>query len=149
MRRVESEEAWSGGGLRLLATGSGGAHVRATLGDDGEVRDGHGALLAYIEANGEVGDAGMTFLGRALEAAAQVVDASDAFVGEFDTGRGYIKDAQGSVVAEVSKEGAVKNNAGQGVGTVDNFHYGALPTLAAYFLLVDPSFLAAAKYGAQ
>merc|ERR1712216_1058911 len=33
----------------------------------------------------------------------QVVDRNDCVVGEFDQGRGYVKNAQGSVVAEVNK----------------------------------------------
>ena len=40
-------------------------------------------------------------------------------VGEFDMGRGFIKDAQGSVVAEIAKEGGVTGNRGQTVGNVE------------------------------
>ena len=97
--------------------------------------------LAFIEANGEVGDPQEKYVGKAFHGACQVVDAVGEFVGEFDPGRGYVKDAQGSVIAEISKEGSIKNNAGQGVGVFEGFSYELMPTIAAYFLLVDPSFL--------
>ena len=115
--------------------------MRCVIAEDGEVVDGTGAPLAFIEANGEVGDPQMNYAGKALLGACQVVDPNDVLVGEFDLGRGYIKDSQGSVVAELSKEGTVKNNAGQGVGVVEGFSFEKMPTLAAYFLIVDPTFL--------
>ena len=132
-------ESWSSaGGLRLLTPEY---EVRAIIAEDGEVVDGAGGALAFIEANGEVGDPQMNYAGKALHGACQVVDPADVLVGEFDSGRGYIKDAQGSVIAEISKEGSIKNNAGQGVGVFEGFSYELMPTIAAYFLLVDPSFL--------
>jgi len=134
-------------GMRLLMTGTGHDHVRAIIKDDGEVTDGQGNVLAYIEANGEVGDPHMNFVGKALEVAGQVVDANDAMVGEFDLGRGYIKDNQGSVIAEITKEGSLTNNSGQGVGCIDGFLFSNVTTLAAYFLLVDPSFVRTSSKG--
>ncbi len=47
-------------GLRLLATGSGTNQVRSLIKEDGEVTDGQGNVLAFIEANGEVRDAAPT-----------------------------------------------------------------------------------------
>ncbi len=93
----------------------------------------------------------MNFVGKAMEGAGQVVDAADQMVGEFDLGRGYIKDGQGSVIAEIGKEGFLTNNSGQGVGRVEGFAFRHVPTLAAYFLLVDPTFLRASVrgYGAR
>ena len=62
-------------------------------------------------------------------------------VGEFDAGRGYVKDVSGSVIAELNKEGEIKDNAGQSIGKVEGFSYDRLTTMAAYFLLVDRDLL--------
>ena len=63
-------------------------------------------------------------------------------MGSFDAGRGLVKDAQGSVVAELTSAGHVTNNGGQAVGTIEGtFSFSMLKTMAAYFLLVDPKFL--------
>ena len=61
--------------------------------------------------------------------------------GEFDPGRGYVKDGQGSVVAEMNKEGAIKDNAGQQIGKAEGFKFAQMATMAAYFLLVDKEML--------
>ena len=103
--------------------------------------DGAGTILAYIEANGEVGDAGMNYVGTAHPGSHQVVDHDDIVVGEYDPGRGYIKDAQGSVVAELNKEGVIKDNAGQSIGKVEGFAYEHMNLMAAYLLLVDNALL--------
>ena len=134
-----SQGDWdSGCGMRLRTHDR---MVRMVISEDGEVKDGTGATLAFIEANGEVGDAGFTYVGKAHHGASQVVDANDVVVGDFDSGRGFVKDAQGSVVAEISKEGHVTNNGGQGIGAIDGFSFALIGTLAAYFLLVDPAFV--------
>jgi hypothetical protein len=111
------------------------------------VTDGLATTLAYIEANGEVGDAAMTYVGKAILGAGQVVDAADQLVGEFDSGRGYVKDEQGSVIAEIGKDGSLTNHSGQGVGRIEGFTFRHMPILAAYFLLVDPTFLRASVHG--
>ena len=64
----------------------------------------------------------------------------DAYVGEFDSGRGTIKDPNGSVVVEISKSGAAVNNAGRSFCVVEGFDFGQMATVAAYFLLVDRKF---------
>lgn len=121
---ISGEPDWAdAAGLRLLAFGAGVDSVRCIIKEDGEVTDGLATTLAYIEANGEVGDAAMTYVGKAILGAGQVVDAADQLVGEFDSGRGYVKDEQGSVIA------------------TSKFTFRFLPVLAAYFLHVDPTFL--------
>ena len=55
---------WTGRGCRLI---SDGRLVRAIIDEDGAILDGAGVPLAFIEANGEVGDANMSFVGRADE----------------------------------------------------------------------------------
>ena len=110
--------------------------VRAVISEDGEVRDGNGKTLAYIEANGEVGDPRMNYAG--VVQAEQIIDHAEKVIGEFDPGRGYVKDAHGSIMAEISVLGTITNNAGQSIGKVQGFDRGKLPTLAAYFLIVDP-----------
>ena len=142
---IDSNDQWGAGrGMRLLTPER---MVRAIIAEDGEVVDGIGTTLAFIEANGEVGDSQMNFAGKALHGAAQVVDHHNVFLGEFDPGRGYIKDSQGSVIAEFSKEGKLTNNSGQGIGAVEGFSYSHVATLAAYFLLVDPAYLRSSKLG--
>ena len=110
-------------------------HVRAIIAEDGEVRDGSGKTLAYIEGNGEVGDPRMNFAG--VVQAEQVINHTEKVIGEFDPGRGYVKDAHGSVVAEISALGTITNNAGQSIGKAQGFDRGKLSTLAAYLLIVD------------
>ena len=44
-------------------------------------------------------------------------------------------------VAELNKEGTIKDNAGQSIGAVEGFSYDCMTTLAAYFLLVDSDVL--------
>ena len=135
----DSDGQWSSGrGLRVVVGSE--RRVRAVISDDGEVKDGSSVTLAYIESNGEVGDAQMNFAGKAHVGAGQVVDHAEVTLGEFDQGKGYVKDAQGSVIAELSKEGTITNNGGQSVGTIEGFSYAHMPTLAAYFLIVDPAF---------
>ena len=127
---------WGGDGMRILFGNE--RKIRATIAEDGEVTDGGGNTLAYIESNGEVGDAQMNYVGVAHLSAHQVVDYTDHVIGEFDPGRGYVKDALGSVVAELTKEGTITDNGGQSIGKIENFSYAHIATLAAYFLLVDP-----------
>ena len=145
---ISGEPDWAdAAGLRLLAFGAGVDSVRCIIKEDGEVTDGLATTLAYIEANGEVGDAAMTYVGKAILGAGQVVDAADQLVGEFDSGRGYVKDEQGSVIAEIGKDGSLTNHSGQGVGRIEGFTFRHMPILAAYFLLVDPTFLRASVHG--
>lgn len=127
---------WNGDGMRILFGNE--RKIRAIIAEDGEVTDGGGNTLAYIESNGEVGDAQMNYVGVAHLQAHQVVDHADHVIGEFDPGRGYVKDALGSVVAELTKEGTITDNGGQSIGKIENFNYANIATLAAYFLLVDP-----------
>ena len=66
-------------------------------------------------------------------------------VGEFDQGRGYIKDAKGSVVAEITKEGVLSGNAQTTAGFVQGFTFQSMVTVAAYILLIDPKLTAGAR----
>lgn len=133
--------AWDGEwderkGMRILYGNE--RRVRAVIAEDGEVTDGNGRTLAYIEVNGEVGSAQMEYVGVAHLQAHQVIDHTDHTVGEFDPGRGYVKDSMGSVIAELTKEGTITDNGGQSIGRIEGFSYSHMATLAAYFLLVDP-----------
>jgi hypothetical protein len=116
--------------------------VRAHLGADGEVTDYEGTILAFIEANGEVGTPQMEFLGTVHKATGQVVDRFEEMVGEVDQGRGYVRNAQGSVVAEVTREGVVSGNGQRTAGYVQGFSFDSMHLLAAYVLLVDSDFVA-------
>lgn len=132
----EWDEAY---GMRILIGSE--KRVRAIITDDGEVSDAVGTLLAYIESNGEVGDAQMNYAGKAHIQALQVIDHVDIVIGEYDPGRGYIKDAQGSVIAELNKEGTITDNGGQSIGVIEGFRFASMAQLAAYFLIVDPGFV--------
>ena len=121
--------------MRFLRGGE--RSIRAYIAEDGEVTDATGTPLAYIESNGEVGDPQMNYVGKAHLQGHQVTDHDEQFVGEYDPGRGYVKDKMGSVIAELNKEGVVKDNAGQSIGVVEGFSYDQIAILAAYFLLVD------------
>jgi len=132
-------ELWAPGrGLRLLDYDQ---RVRSFISEDGEVTDAKGSVLAYINPDGEVGSHEMDYLGAAQEASGQVTGREDQVVGEYDQGRGYVKNSQGSVIAEVSKEGFVTGNGGQTAGKVDGFAYDLMTQIAAYILLVDPDFV--------
>ena len=113
-----------------------GSQLRAVIWDDGKVTDGNGSVLAYIESSGEVGDAHMNFVGKAHQSQ-QVTDHQDTMVGEFDAGLATVKDALGSVIAELDREGGLKDNSGRTVAKVEGFSYSQLSTMAAYVLLVD------------
>jgi len=133
----EATDSWAAAdGMRLLTADR---LVRAVIKDDGEVIDGTDVVLAYIEESGEVGSDEMQFLGTS--ASGQVINAQAVVVGEYDLGKGYIKDPQGSVIAELSKEGYVTGNRGQTVGRVEGFGYEMVPKLAAYVCLVDPAYV--------
>ena len=134
-RHWAAASEWARAGMRFCDTQG---RVRCHIGEDGEVSDGRGATLAYIEGNGEVGDPEMQYAGKAHQSG-QVMDHSDVIVGEFDPGRGYIKDPNGSVIAELSKDGVLINNGGLTLGRFEGFSYEQLTTVAAYILLVDRS----------
>mmetsp|Transcript_46735 Transcript_46735/g.77361 ORF Transcript_46735/g.77361 Transcript_46735/m.77361 type:complete len:610 (+) Transcript_46735:86-1915(+) len=136
----EALEVWDDrNGLRFVDEKR---RVRAIVAGDGEVKDSTNATLAYIEANGEVGSHEMEFLGAVKENSGQVIDRQDQCIGEFDQGRGYVKNPQGSVIAEISKEGVVSGNGGMTAGYIQGFSFESMYKVAAYILLVDPDFVA-------
>jgi len=114
--------------------------IRAVILADGEVRDGSGATLAFIEANGEVGSVNMDYLGKAAND--QVTDRDDQPCGAYDQGRGNISDLGGSVLCEISKEGVVQGNGQRTCGRVQGWTFANMQTFAAFIALVDPSFVA-------
>jgi hypothetical protein len=59
-----------------------------------------------------------------------------------DQGRGYVKNAQGSVVAEVTREGVVSGNGQRTAGYVQGFTFDRMYIIAAYVMLVDSDFVA-------
>ena len=132
-------DAWEGEGMRLLDDRR---RHRATIRPDGEIIDSKGNVMGFAEPNGDVGSHEMDFLGHADLHTGQVTDRDDKCIGEFDQGRGYVKDKQGSVVAEISKEGQVIGNGSQTAGVVQGFTFDQMHTIAAYVLLVDPRFVA-------
>ncbi len=48
-----------------------------------------------------------------------------------------MRDAAGSVIAEMNKSGNVKGNAGKTAGCIEGFEYDRIRHVAAYLLLVD------------
>lgn len=71
----------------------------------------------------------------------QVVNAQEDVAGEYDMGKGYIKNSQGSVIAELSKGGLVMGNRGQTVGRIEGFSFEKMPILAAFIILVDMDYV--------
>ena len=64
---------WDAGrGLRIVLGAE--RKVRAVIAEDGEVTDGGGNTLAYIESNGEVGDPQMNYVGKADQQGHQIAD---------------------------------------------------------------------------
>lgn len=134
----EADDPWDdAAGMRILDSYR---RVRSVISATGEVVDFAGSTMAYIEPNGEVGSHEMQFLGKVHLTSGQVVDRADVVVGEVDPGRGYVKNAQGSVVAEVSREGVVSGNSQRTAGYIQGFAFDRMYQLAAYVLLVDYSF---------
>ena len=73
---------------------------RATVTSDGTVVGADGAVRAYINENGEVGDAALEYLGAVArpkdggDNQGVVLDKEDEVVGHVDYGHGLLKDAQ-------------------------------------------------------
>ena len=136
----DGDDPWDDAlGLRILDANR---RVRAIISADGEVKDYEGTTLAFIEPNGEVGSPQMEFLGTMHQASGQVIDRSDDVIGEVDQGRGYVKNSQGSVIAEVTREGIVSGNGQRTAGYLQGFTYDNMYQIAAYVLLVDSDFVA-------
>lgn len=133
----EVYDGYDGEGMRLL---NADRKFRALIMEDGTVQDSQGTVLGFIEPSGDVGNNEMDFLGHADPSSGLVTDRNDKVVGEFDQGRGYIKNAHGSVTAEVTKEGTITGNGQQTAGFVQGFTFQGMVTIAAYVLLVDPTF---------
>lgn len=132
----EAEDQWDDqNGLRILDELG---KIRAIIGADGEVKDGVGTTLAFIEANGDCGSADMDFLGSAKNE--QVTDRDDQPAGMYDLGLGKVQDARGNTVLEINKEGVVVGNAQQTAGRVEGFNFHRMQTMAAYIILVDTAF---------
>ena len=136
---------------------------------DGEVKDGSGKVLGFIEPTGDCGSPAMDYLGCAKNE--QVLDRADQPCAAYDQGRAIVADLGGSTICEVSRGGRVMNNAQQTVGYIEGFSYTAMQartppssrrrrrrrrrrralsyplparaaqTVAAYVVLIDPSFM--------
>jgi hypothetical protein len=120
--------------------------LRSTLLHDGSVVDARGELIAYIEADGTVGDPNLQYMGEVTAANANsvgfVTDRFDELVAEVDYGRATIRDTKGSTIATISRVGEVLSHSGSRCGELDGFSFQALRQAAAFLTLVDPAFLA-------
>ena len=65
-----------------------------------------------------------------------------ALVGEVDYGIGVLKDADGSTIASITRNGEVSGHYGARCGRLDGFDYSKLRVAAAYLALLDKSFIA-------
>lgn len=120
-------------------------HSRMALLSDGRVVDATGALRAYIEPDGTVGDPALEYVGEVTAPNANtigfVTDKFDELVAEVDYGRGLIRDAKGSTIAVLTKTGEVSCHNGSRCGTLEGFGYAMLRSAAAYLTLVDDGFV--------
>jgi hypothetical protein len=117
---------------------------RATVTSDGTVFGADGLTVrAYINENGEVGDAALEYLGAVAppkdggDNQGVILDKEDEVVGHVDYGQGLLKDAQGSTVAELRKGGELRGHWGMTCGTLEGFDFHKMQTAAAYIMLVD------------
>ena len=163
---VELDGAGAKAAVALLGGGVAGSNVaqfsvttvdgavRARLMADGTVVGATGELIAYIEHDGTVGDAKQEYLGEvtapghgATDNMGYVTrpgaddDSKDELVALVDYGRGVVRDAQGSTVAEIGRGGDVLGHWGATCGRLDGFEYRLLRVAAAYLVLVDPAFV--------
>ena len=122
---------------------------RATVTSDGTVFGADGLTVrAYINENGEVGDAALEYLGAVAppkdggDNQGVVLDKEDEVVGHVDYGQGLLKDAQGSTVAELRKGGELRGHWGMTCGTLEGFDFHKMQTAAAYIMLVDRALVA-------
>ena len=108
--------------------------------------DAHGALLAYIEADGTVGAPDLEYLGEVTapnaDSKGYVTDRDDNLVAEVDYGRGVVRDATGSTIASLTRAGEVSGHRGARCGTLEGFDYSMLRSAAAFLTLVDTAYVA-------
>tara|TARA_B110001452_G_C15203203_1_gene417473 strand:+ start:268 stop:1119 length:852 start_codon:yes stop_codon:yes gene_type:complete len=132
----DAQDQWDEqNGLRILDEQG---KIRAVIAADGEVKDGVGNTLAFIEANGDCGSADMDYLGTAKNE--QVLDRDDQPAGMYDQGKGLVQNAGGTCVLEINKEGVVVGNAQQTAGRVEGWDFHHMQMIAAYIILVDPAY---------
>jgi len=119
--------------------------LRSTLLHDGSVVDPRGELIAYIEADGTVGDVNLAYVGEVTapngSSLGFVTDANDDMIAQVDYGLATIKDARGSTIAAINRAGEVSGHTGARCATLDGFNFNAIREAAAYLVLVDQALL--------
>lgn len=141
-----SSTGGTGGCTRELSVYDAIGGQRGSVLTDGSVLNARGELVGYVEADGTVGAPDLSYVGEVTAPNANgvgfVTDESDALVGEVDYGIGVLKDADGSTIASITRNGEVSGHYGARCGRLDGFDYSKLRVAAAYLALLDKSFIA-------
>jgi len=118
-------------------------NLRATIADDGELKDKDGNTVGFINDDGSAGDVNEQFLGS-INDDGQVADGSDNLLGQIDMGTAEFRDGNGSYWGKISGSGELYDKFEAFKGKVDYFSYHKLKTITAYLfyfdsVLLDPS----------
>lgn len=121
--------------------------LRATISEEGEVRNAKGVLVAYVNEDGSAGDMfGNRFPSSNLLSSneamlgdinnGQVVDGNDEILGSIDEGRGLLRKGQ-SLWGEIIPGGELRDRNEAYRGKIDNFTFHKFLRVAAYLFFVD------------
>lgn len=141
-------EAPPGGADVLCAIRDRDGNYRGFIARDGECRNNRNGLLGFIDGeSGQCGTADEEYLGRASaesafnDADCVIEDALDEKCGSLDRGTGYLKDADGRIVAELGPNGSCAGHAGTYLGEFEGYSHGEMTVVALYLMLIDPGML--------
>ena len=138
-------DGFTGGATREFLTTDPVGNAVGSLMSDGSVLDARGELRAYIEADGTVGAPNLDYLGEVTapndSSKGFVTNADDELIAEVDYGLGVIRDATGSTVASLTRNGEISGHHGARAGRLEGFTYMMMRSAAAYLTLVEPALL--------
>ena len=142
---VVGTDGFTGGATREFLTTDPVGNAVGSLMSDGSVLDARGELRAYIEADGTVGAPNLDYLGEVTapndSSKGFVTNADDELIAEVDYGLGVIRDATGSTVASLTRNGEISGHHGARAGRLEGFTYMMMRSAAAYLTLVEPALL--------
>jgi len=116
-------------------------NYRGYISAEGTCYNNVGQIIGYIDAgSGQVGSSDQEYLGW-IRQDNVIEDAVEAKLGEIDLGRAYIKNTNGSTIAELDNTGSVTGHAGTFLGQFEGFTYHQMKVIGLYLFLVDPGML--------
>lgn len=114
---------------------------RASISQDGEVRDCYGDLMGYLDIDGHrVASADQKLLGY-FSGNTIVSGDKDEHLGEVDKGRGLVIAANGSSILTLDASGDARGATSVYLGQFHGFGYHELEIIALYVLLLDQKFV--------